>query len=119
MRETAPLALYDGDKQELIADEINLPEDEFQKHFDRMPFAVTTKKIEQLPHWVQVADVFKSDSDRPFLKRSGFTNLDDPRAEKYHRYATQGPACCGQRPLSYPAVAPSPPAPLCHEGRKS
>ena len=85
MRETAPLALDDGDKQELIADEINLPEDEFQKHFDRMSFAVTTKKLEQLPHWVQVADVFKSDSDRPFLKRSGFTNLDDPRAEKYHR----------------------------------
>ena len=26
------------------------PEDEFQKHFDRMPFVVTTKKIEQLLH---------------------------------------------------------------------
>ena len=37
---------------------------------------------------VKVADVFKSDSDRPFLKRSGITNLDDPRSEKYRRYAS-------------------------------
>ena len=50
-----------------------------------MPFVVTTKKIEQLPHWVKVVDVFKSDSDQPLLKRSGITNLDDPRAKKYRR----------------------------------
>ena len=32
---------------------------------------------------MKVSDVFKTDSDRPFLKRAGITDLDDPRNEKY------------------------------------
>src|SRR5208283_1563647 len=46
-------------------------------------FVVATKKLEQLPHWVKVTRVFESDSDRPFLKRAGITDLDDPRSERY------------------------------------
>jgi hypothetical protein len=42
-----------------------------------MTFVVATKKLEQLPHWVKVTEVFKSDSDRTFLKRAGVTDLDD------------------------------------------
>ncbi len=71
------------DEQELIEDEVDSSEDELQKRFDRMTFVVATRKLEQLPHWVKVSEVFKSDSDRPFLKRAGITDLDDPRAEKY------------------------------------
>lgn len=73
----------DADDEELIADEVDATEDDLQKRFDRMTFVVATKKLEQLPHWVKVTDVFKTDSDRPFLKRAGVTDLDDPRAEKY------------------------------------
>ncbi|MGH0038000.1 MAG: GmrSD restriction endonuclease domain-containing protein [Myxococcota bacterium] len=73
----------EADDQELIDDEVDSTEDELQKRFDRMTFVVATKKLEQLPHWVKVSEVFKSDSDRPFLKRAGITDLDDPRAEKY------------------------------------
>ena len=73
------------DEQELIEDEVDSTEDELQKRFDRMTFVVATKKLEQLPHWVKVSAVFKSDSDRPFLRRSGITDLDDPRAEKYSK----------------------------------
>lgn len=62
---------------------VDSPEDELQKRFDRMTFVVSTRKLEQLPHWVRVTDVFRSDSDRPFLKRAGVTDLDDPRAERY------------------------------------
>jgi len=71
------------DEEELIEDEVDSSEDELQKRFDRMTFVVATKKLEQLPHWVKVSEVFKSDSDRPFLKRAGISDLDDPRAEKY------------------------------------
>jgi len=58
-------------------------EDELQKRFDKMTFVVSTRKLEQLPHWVKVTDVFKADSDTPFLKRAGISGFDDPRYEKY------------------------------------
>lgn len=73
----------DEDEQELIEDEVDSSEDELQKRFDRMTFVVATRKLEQLPHWVKVSEVFKSESDRLFLKRAGIRDLDDPRAEKY------------------------------------
>ena len=73
----------DDEHEELNDDEADSSEDELQKRFDRMTFVVATRKLEQLPHWVKVTDVFKSDSDRPFLKRAGITDLDDPRAERY------------------------------------
>lgn len=75
----------DGDEEddELIDDEADSSEDELQNRFDRMTFVVSTKKLEQLPQWVKVTELFKSDSDRPFLKRAGITDLDDPRSEKY------------------------------------
>nr|HMQ21846.1 DUF262 domain-containing protein [Planctomycetota bacterium] len=78
----------DGDDEEdehedLIEDEADSSADDLQKRFDRMTFVVATRKLEQLPHWVKVTEVFKSDSDRPFLKRAGITDFDDPRAERY------------------------------------
>lgn len=77
----------DGDDEdedvELIEDEADSNEDELQKRFDRMTFVVSTRKLEQLPQWVKVTDVFRTDSDAPFLKRGGVTGFDDPRYEKY------------------------------------
>ncbi len=71
------------DEDELGGDETDSSEDELQKRFDRMTFVVATKKLEQMPQWVKVTEVFKTDSDRPFLKRAGIANLDDERSEKY------------------------------------
>lgn len=73
----------DDEAQDLVDDEADSTEDELQRRFDRMTFVVATKKLEQRQSWVSVTDVFKSDTDRPFLKRAGVTDLDDPRAEKY------------------------------------
>jgi hypothetical protein len=74
----------DGDDDlELELDEADSSEDELQKRFDKMAFVVSTRKLEQLPHWVKVTDVFQSDSDAPFLKRAGITDFEDPRYQKY------------------------------------
>jgi hypothetical protein len=73
----------DGEDDELIDDEVDSTDDELLQRFNRMTFVVATRKLEQLPHWVKVTEVFKSDSDRVFLKRADVTDLDDPRAEKY------------------------------------
>jgi hypothetical protein len=72
-----------GGQEELVEDETDSNEDELQQRFNKMTFVVTTRKLEQLPHWVKVTDVFKADSDAPFLKCAGVTGFDDPRYEKY------------------------------------
>ncbi len=71
------------DDSELIGDETDSSEDELLKRFNKMTFVVATRKLEQLPHWVKVSEVFKTDNDAPFLKRAGISGFDDPRYEKY------------------------------------
>lgn len=75
----------DEEGEELIDDEIDSTEDELLKRFNRMTFVVATKKLEQLPQWVRVTEVFKADSDAPFLKRAGVGSLEDPNYERYSR----------------------------------
>ena len=59
-----------------------------------MTFVVGTRKLEQLPQWVKVTHVFKTDSDAHFLKRAGVTGFEDPRYEKYsQRLARLGGIC--------------------------
>lgn len=71
------------DNPNVLDDAEDSTEDELQRRFDSMTFVVSTKKLAQLPHWVKVTDVFKTESDTAFLKRAGVTALDDPRCEKY------------------------------------
>lgn len=71
------------DDDDLIQDEADSSEDELQKRFDRMTFVVSTRKLEQQPHWVSVSEVFKTDSDAEFLKRAGVTSFDDPNYKRY------------------------------------
>ena len=71
------------DDSELIGDETDSTEDELLKRFNKMTFVVATRKLEQLPQWVKVSEVFKTDNDAPFLKRAGISGFDDPRYEKY------------------------------------
>jgi hypothetical protein len=68
---------------ELGGDEADASEDELLTRFNKMTFVVATRKLEQLPQWVKVSDVFKTDGDAPFLKRAGINGFDDPRYEKY------------------------------------
>ncbi|MDN7642360.1 GmrSD restriction endonuclease domain-containing protein [Burkholderia cenocepacia] len=68
---------------ELISDESDSTEDELLKRFNNMTFVVATRKLEQLPQWIKVSEVFKTDNDAPFLKRAGVIGFDDPRYEKY------------------------------------
>ncbi len=75
---------YSDDGEEPIDEEADATEDELQKRFDKMTFVVSTRKLEQLPQWVKVSDVFAGTYDNNyFLKRAGITSLDDPRAERY------------------------------------
>jgi hypothetical protein len=77
-------AEYSDDGEEPIDEEADATEDELQKRFDKMTFVVSTRKLEQLPQWVKVSDVFAGTHDNNyFLKRAGITSLDDPRAEIY------------------------------------
>lgn len=75
---------YSDDGEEPIDEEADATEDELQKRFDKMTFVVSTRKLEQLPQWVKVSEVFAGTHDNNyFLKRAGVTSLDDPRAEIY------------------------------------
>ena len=78
-----------GSEIERVEDEADSTDDELQKRFDRMTFVVLTKKLAQLPHWVKVTDVFRSDSDAEFLRRAGVTDFDDPKYERYSRRLSQ------------------------------
>ncbi|MDM7954569.1 MAG: DUF262 domain-containing protein [Cyanobium sp. CZS 25K] len=64
-------------------EEVDASDDELQKRFDRMTFVVATRKLEQLPQWVKVSDVFNSGSDASFLQQAGVTGFDDERYQKY------------------------------------
>ena len=73
----------DEDDDDLIDDEADSSDDELQKRFDRMTFVVATKKLDQLPQWVKVTEVFKTDEDAPFLERAGIEKVSDPRYKRY------------------------------------
>jgi hypothetical protein len=66
-----------------IEDEVDSSEDELQRRFEKMTFLVATRKVEQLPHWIKVSEVFKTDTDAPFLERVGIEKVSDPRFNKY------------------------------------
>lgn len=73
----------DDDEDELTDDEVDATEDELLQRFERMTFVVSTKKLERLPHWVRVSDVFKTDEDAPILEEAGIEKLSDPRYKRY------------------------------------
>ncbi len=73
------------DEDDAVDEEADSTEDELQKRFNKMTFVVSTRKLEQLPQWVKVSDVFRSDSDRSLLKQAGVSDFDDPRYEKYSK----------------------------------
>ena len=79
----------EDEDDELIDDEADSTEDDLQQRFDRMTFVVGTRKLEQLPQWVKVTEVFKSDNDAGFLRRAGVTGFEDPKYERYSQRLAQ------------------------------
>lgn len=73
----------DDDDDDVDDDQADSSEDELLQRFNNMTFVVMTRKLERLPNWIRVSEVFKTDSDAPFLKEAGVTNFDDPRYKKY------------------------------------
>ncbi len=73
----------DNEDDERIDDETDSTEDELQRRFDRMTFVVATRKLAQMPQWVKVTEVFKSDGDADFLDRAGVHSLHDPNFKRY------------------------------------
>ena len=72
------------DEQDIIeSDEEDASEDELMQRFNSKAFIVKTAKLERLPQWVSVSEVFKEKSDKPFLQKAGIKDMDDPRYEKY------------------------------------
>jgi hypothetical protein len=76
-------AVDDEEENDGTDDEPDSTEDELQQRFNKMTFVVATKKLEQLPQWIKVTDVFKTDEDAPFLERAGIEKVNDPRFKKY------------------------------------
>ena len=72
-----------NENEEGIDDEADSTDDELMVRLNRMTFVVSTRKLEKLPQWVRVSEVFKTDSDGAFLKRAGIESLDDPSFSKY------------------------------------
>lgn len=89
----------DEDEDETVNDgfdETDSSEDELQRRFDQKTFVVSTRKLEQLPNWIKVTEVFKSTSDAAFLERAGVTSLKDP---KFTRYSQRLGACLSNHVL--------------------
>lgn len=73
----------ESDEEDVLEDETEATEDELQRRFDNMAFVVATRKLERMPHWVKVSEVFKTEGDGPFLERAGVEGFKDPRYQKY------------------------------------
>ena len=71
------------DEVDADEDAVDSDEDELQSRFERMTFVVATKKLQSLPHWVKVSEVFRVHEDAPFLQRAGIESFADPRYTKY------------------------------------
>jgi hypothetical protein len=75
--------VVDDVDEDLVDDEADSTEDELQRRFDRMTFVVGTKKLERLPQWVKVSQVFRTSEDAPFLQAAGIERVTDPRYTRY------------------------------------
>ena len=50
---------------------------------DDATFSVAAEKLERLPQWVKVSEVFENDNDTPFLRQAGVEHFSDPNCLRY------------------------------------
>jgi hypothetical protein len=73
----------DDEEDDLSDEEADAGEDELQKRFEKMTFVVATRKLEHLPNWVKVNEVFRTEGDASFLEHAGVTGFKDPKYQRY------------------------------------
>ena len=73
----------ESDDEDMDEAEADFSEDDLMRHFAKMTFVVSTKKLMNLPNWVKVTDVFKNNDDIEIFRRAGLSSFDDPRFAKY------------------------------------
>lgn len=73
----------DNDPEGVDDDDNAEDEESIAERVQRLTFVISSRRIAAQPNWVSVTEVFKSDSDAPFLKKAGVAGFDDPRYEKY------------------------------------
>jgi len=73
----------ESDDDDIDESEADFSEDDLMRHFEKMTFVVSTKKLMNLPNWVKVTDVFKNNDDIEIFRRAGLSSFDDPRFAKY------------------------------------
>lgn len=54
-----------------------------EERAQKLTFVVASRRLASLPNWIPVSEVFRTDSDAPFLKKAKVVGFDDPRFEKY------------------------------------
>lgn len=70
----------EGDEEDASSEEIDFTMSELVKKVEAMTFVVASKKIEALPNWVRVSDIFKEDVEiGALLKKSGVPITDEKR----------------------------------------
>jgi len=75
--------VHEGDEEGIDVESSDIDEDSLQRRFNQMTFVLKTEKLANLPHWVSVTEVFKSDGNTQFLERAGVTSLQDPNFKKW------------------------------------
>lgn len=77
------------DNDDLSEGQEDASDDELLKRLNDRTFVVATKKLEQLPNWIKVSEVFKSESDLSLLRsRVDFSN-DDGKLDRYIKRLTR------------------------------
>lgn len=60
-------------------------EESLEERIQRQTFVVGARRIAALSNWVSVTEVFKSNSDEPFLAKAGVESLKDPNYSRYSK----------------------------------
>jgi hypothetical protein len=73
----------DSDPYGTDDDEDSESEATVEERAQKLTFVVASRRLASLPNWISVSEVFRVDSDAPFLKKASVTGFDDPRFERY------------------------------------
>lgn len=76
--------MYEGEEASLL-DGIDASDAQQRKNINNMTFVVKSRKLVNLPHWVDVSEVFANDNDSAFLSKAGIKDLGDPNYNRYNK----------------------------------
>jgi len=76
------------DTDETEAEAPEATKDELLEIYNKMTFVVAFNRLERVPQWVKVSDVFKM-GDMEILEQAGIKDFKDPRGKKYQKRLAQ------------------------------